>query len=264
MERAQQIDCFKSNFKILQYLAVWPEFGRNKKYYKYYSYFTYIFITIFVFLYNVLFTISFLCAPYNIGIFISEGIFYFTEIAVISKVLTMIVKRNKVLLICNMLESDRFQPKTDSGKHILAQGKRFNNIYYNIIAITSFFSFSASALQYLLPHIFFSTELKMLVSNYYFLNEETKIKYAYYICAYQDFGIFTHMLYNVNIDTLITGLTTYANVQLDILKDKISKLKASNADEKSKNNSLEVYELKECIIHYMEIEKYNRITFNKI
>lgn len=239
MIKYKQVDCFKPIFVILHYISLWPRRPFNTCYNTY----TVVVVILFFLIYNILFTISFLNAPYEIELIISETIFYFTVISVATKMLTILLKRKKFYRLTDILESDIFQPTSEKGKEILRKAKRFNKLYFIFIASTSSTCFTFLVIHSLMP-------LHLTVTNYYFLSKEVKEEYLIYIYSYQMIGIFIHMLTHISMEALIGGIIKFAEAQLDILYDNLSHIKISDQSENSQNEAL-----KRCINHFLEIEK---------
>lgn len=81
------------NFVFWKMFGLWPGRGESN-YYKYYSCF-YIFTTLIA--YNILLTLNLIYTPRNLDNLLREVIFYFTEIIVTSKVLTILFMRKTII-----------------------------------------------------------------------------------------------------------------------------------------------------------------------
>lgn len=257
-----QTDCFKFNIKFWKFLGIWPtnSFGR---YYKYYSR---AFVMIFQIFYNVLFTINFYYLPRHLDVFIEEMIFYFTEVAVMSKVLTFFFMHDEIVEIFITLQSDIFQPSTDYGVKVIENAKKFNVGYWKFVAVISFTSCLTLLLTPVVAHLLTSVDLVLPVCSYSFLSDEIKKKIIYPLYIYQSFGLFFHMLYNINTDTFFLGIIIFTIAQLEILEDKFhnitDELKSEETGERNTNcrtivnddNAL-ISKLNEAIIHYDEVNK---------
>lgn len=246
MARYRQIDCFKPHFILLKSIGIWA--GKENS--RFYACYTIVMLTIFVLVFDILFTLSFINVPADVQIIINELIFYFTEIVVAVKMLVMVLKRKQIISILDMIESDCFQPKNKEEEGLIEEAKKFNTMFFRVIATTSCGSYCLLVFQGILQ---FTTErLKLPITNYYFMTDEAKDQYLYYIYTFQMIGIYTHMMTNINVDTLLTGLLKFAEIQIVILGTKLSAIEIKIT---INNEDNAVTELKECILHYMEIEK---------
>lgn len=203
--------------KFWTLLGIYPK-NNNNKYYRFYSV---IFITIFVIFYDLLFTINFYFLPRHLDVFIEEMIFYFTELAVTSKVLTFFFLRDKIVSILNTLESDLFQPNTDEGLKIIDSAMKFNVRYWMIVAGVSFTSNLTHILSPLFAHLLAHVDLELPIFSFSFLSEEFKASNIYLIYSYQSIGMHFHMLYNLNIDTFLLGIMIFTIAQLEILNERL-------------------------------------------
>lgn len=257
-----QTDCFNFNIKFWKFLGIWPS-NNSGRYYKYYSR---SFLMIFQIFYNFLFTISFYYLPRHLETFIEETIFYFTEIAVMSKVLTFFFMHDKIVEIFITLQSDIFQPSTEYGVKVIENAVKFNARNWNILAVVSFTSSMALLMTPVIAHVLISAELVLPICSYAFLSEEIKKNLIYPIYFYQFVGMLFHVLYNMNIDTFFWGILNFVIAQLEILDEKLRDLtdevKLEETGERNKNcrtivnNDKElISRLNKAIIHYDEINK---------
>lgn len=258
----KQIDCFEINWKFWKFLGIWSE-NKPHRYYKYYSK---IFITFFVILYDVLYTINFYFVPRQLDLIIGEMLFYLTELSVLSKVFTFIIMRHKLKIIFEILESDAFQTDTEEELKILHRAKVFIKRYWKIVALVSITANLTHISSPLLKNLIFKVELVLPVCSYSFLSESFLKTFEYPLYFYQIVGIHFHMLYNLNIDTYFLGLMILIIAQLDILNVKFRNLK-SGKDHTQLNES--IMGLNKNLDHYNEIERcvlkhdyyYNPIPF---
>nr|AST36253.1 putative odorant receptor OR13 [Hedya nubiferana] len=259
MRPLRQIDCFKVNMKFWKLLAIWPCWTEMHPYYRYYVYF---FISFFVILNNILVTVNFYYLPRQLDKFIEEMIFYFTELAVTSKVLTFLFMHEKIVKILNTLESDMFQPDSHTGLKIVEKAKKFNVRYWIIVAVVSATSHLTQILSPLLLHFFLHMKLDLPLCSYSFLSEDTKQYFIYPLYWYQAYSMHALVLYNINIDTFILGVLIFALAQLDVLDDKLRRvtdrqkvaLTDGSIDVAPEDDSM--MKLKDSIIHYDELGKF--------
>lgn len=249
----KQIDCFNINKQFWRITGVWP-WKNHSSFYKYYSK---IFVTTFIVVYNILFSINFYFVEKNLDSVIEEMIFYFTEVACTSKVFTYLLMREQIENLLNILESEMFQPKTDRGLKIVEEAKKLNVRYWRIIAGVSVTCNIAHVFIPVFAHIILSTNLELPVCSYSFLSQELKNALIYPLYFYQSAGIHVTMWYNVNIDTFILGVLILSIAQLDILDEKLRVVAEHDDLEDTKNlkETQILYKLNKCIIHYGEVNK---------
>lgn len=257
-----QTDCFNFNIKFWKFLGIWPA-NSFSRYYKYYSRG---FVMTFQIFYNLLFTINFYYLPRHLDTFIEETIFYFTEIAVMSKVLTFYFMHDKIIEIFIKLQCDIFQPTTDNGMKVIENATKFIVRYRKIFTVVSFTSSVALLLTPIIAHLLMSVDLVLPICSYSFLSEEIKKNFIYPIYLYQSIGMLFHMLYNMNIDTFFLGVLIFIIAQLEILAEKLrnitDELHLKKTDETNRqcetiaNDDKElIWRLNKAIIHYDEVSK---------
>lgn len=248
-----QVDCFKINMKFWRFLAIWPGNDASRSY-KYYSK---AFIITFVFVYYVLFSINFYFLPRRLDIFIDDLVFYFTDCSVLSKVLTYLFFRDKIVQILDVLESEIFQPDDAEGKAIIEKAKKFNKLYWKAVAFMSITS-NGTLLSQILVHSKKGTELFLPVCSYGFFSEAFRNMFIYPLYFYQSLGITLHMLYNVNVDTFFLGLLVFTIAQLEILDLKLRKVTDENQFDDAEGemfdrNKEDVLKIIKCIKHFDEV-----------
>lgn len=216
--------------------------------------------------YNLLFSLNFYYLPRQLDIFIEETIFYFTEIAVMSKVLTFFFMHDKIVEIFIKLQSDIFQPTNEYGVKVIENAVKFNVRYRKILVVVCVISSVALLLTPIIAHLLMSVELVLPVCSYSFFSEEIKKKFIYPIYFYQCFGMLFHMLYNMNIDIFFLGVLIFTIAQLDILAEKLRNVtdeqRFEETDEINGNCRAIVNDDKElisrlnkAIVHYDEVSK---------
>ncbi|XP_063616830.1 odorant receptor 2a-like [Cydia splendana] len=258
MRPLRQIDCFKVNMKCWKLLAIWPPNDKHS-YYRYYQ----MFFTTFILLNNLLATINFIFLPRQLDMFIDEMIFYFTELAVTSKLLTFIFMREKILKILSILESDMFQPESENGLKAIDKAKKFNVRYFKIVAVVSATAHISHIVPPILLHFILHVKLELLVCNFSFLSDDTKQKFIYPLYEFQALYMHSQVVCNISIDTFVLGILIYAIAQLDILDDNLRRVTDKNeivtrADDSiqraEKENALK--KLNDSIIHYGELGQF--------
>lgn len=237
-----------------KYLGISPE----DHLFHYYGIYSKLFILIGVILYDLLFTINFYFIPRQLDIFIAEMIFYFTELAVASKVLTFVFMRHDIVRLLVLLENNIFLPDTDEGLVIIQRAKTFIKRYYRIVATVSVTSNMVHILSPIIANVLLSVKLMLPVCSYSFLPEKFLDVFIYPLYFYQTLGMHFHMWYNVNIDSFFLGLLVLTIAQLEILSIKLEtvtdnrNVKEKNEEDLANNN---IIKLNKCIIHYHEVNK---------
>ncbi|KAI8431924.1 hypothetical protein MSG28_004467 [Choristoneura fumiferana] len=205
-----QSDSFKQNCFFWKVFGLWP--GRTpNKYYKYFS-FAYLMTTLAA--YNALLTLNLYYTPRQIDLFIHEVIFYFTEIAISTKACMIIFKRKQIVSIFELLDCDEFKRNDSTGHQIVENHNSYYKLYYKIVFVVSHFTYLSQVLLPVIGMLIFKTSLDLPICEYYFLSEQYKDNYFTLIFVYQSVGMYGHMMYNVNIDTLIVGFMLLAIAQM--------------------------------------------------
>jgi hypothetical protein len=245
-----QSACYNVNKGFWKPFGLWPG-STNLKTYRYYSYF-YLMSTLII--YMVLLTLNLVYCPKKIDLLIREVIFYFTEWAVVFKVLMMLKMRNKIIEAFNLLDCDTFQGIDEVGKQIVAKNMSYYKNFYRFIAISSHFAFFLLALRSLALWLL-KVNVELPVCQYYFLSDDTRNKYFLVWFSYLTLGIYGHMTYNVNVDTLMAGLMSMAITQVKVLKHNFSVMKLSIPSTASSDNFKDMSKLNEQLQHYSLILK---------
>nr|WCC57366.1 odorant receptor 31 [Papilio dardanus] len=268
MQIFKQIDCFNINMKFWKILGIYP----YRKITFIYNLYCKIFFLVFIIFYDILLTINFYFLPSQLDAFIEEMIFYFTEIAVTSKVLTFLIMRDNIRKILEVLECSIFIPSSKNGIKILNNAKRFNIMYWKIVAVVSFTSNLSHIISFFITRVLLEQSAELPICSYSFLSIEIKQRFIYPLYLYQSVGIYFHMLANLNIDTFFLGILILVIAQLDILKETLT-----NLTDQSKYVTREKYvdgiqneiniinNFNQAIVHYDELCKFCSLiqnTFN--
>nr|ARO70509.1 Odorant Receptor 27-2 [Dendrolimus punctatus] len=235
--------------------AIWP--GKTpSRLYKYYTY-LYLFATLFA--YNILLTVNLIYTPFKIDMLIREVIFNFTEIVVTSKVIMVLVKRNKIVEILDLLDSEEFQDTNESSS-IVGDSKKTYTRSYLMYAITSNISYFSQVIAPVFVNLIFGSSLttELPICNYYFLSDESRKNYFVFWFIYQAVGMYGHMTYNVTIDSFLAGLLLMTETQMRVINYKLTNLNKEvkhGTDDKA-NEDKEMSKLKKCLRHYDLVLKY--------
>lgn len=155
----------------------------------------------------------------------SRSNFYFTEIAVSTKVCMILFKRKQIVSIFELLDCDEFKGNDITGSRIVENHNYYYKLYYKSILLVSNFTYLSQVLFPVIGMLIFKTSLDLPICKYYFLTEENKDDYFTLIFVYQSVGMYGHMMYNVNIDPLIVGFMVMAIAQMKVLSHDLENLK---------------------------------------
>ncbi|KOB67926.1 Odorant receptor [Operophtera brumata] len=259
MPSLRQSNIFKNNFICWKIFGIWP--GRSQsKYYKYFS-FLYLFITLFT--YNILLTLNLAYTPRTIELIIREVIFYFTEIAVTSKVLMIVIMRDKIIEAFNLFDSEELDGDDEKSKQIIDQNYASYQTFWKLYAIMSNVAYSSQVFIPIFLYLIFKSNLELPICKYYFLTDEIRESYFVLWFIYQSFGMYGHMMYNVSVDSFIAGLLLIAIAQCRVINDKLYNMKFTAADNKLKaevQEQIQMARLKKCLRRYDFLLKYCEVV----
>ncbi|KAG6455257.1 hypothetical protein O3G_MSEX009110 [Manduca sexta] len=250
-----QTDIFKPNLFFWKCFGIWGGRTENKNY-KYYS-FSYLFVTLFV--YNILLTINLIYTPLKIESLIREVIFYFTEIAVTAKVLMILVMRSKIIEAFNLLDCKEFKGDDEESKRIIETNNSFYRTCWKLYAVLSNVSYSSQVFAPLFINLIWTAKIELPVCKYYFLSDEMRDKYFIFWFIYQSFGIYGHMMYNVNVDSFIAGLILMAITQLKVLNAKFTNFNLEKRHKKRRiliQDKIQIMRLNRYLKHYDCVLRY--------
>ncbi|KAJ8735438.1 hypothetical protein PYW07_007058 [Mythimna separata] len=248
---SDQSSMFNVNFTLYKIIGVWSG-NPPWKYYKYYS-FVYLFVTFVIF--NLLFTLNLLYIPPKIESYIGEGVFYFVEITIATKIWTILFMRDKLIDAIKIIDCDEFIGDYENKDGILYKmnvGFRLGRKLYATLLNTLFVA------DVIVP-IFFNlvrgTRPKLPISNYYFLSDEQRESGVIFWCiySYQSMGIYCHMMYNISVDSLIAGLLVITIAQLRLLNHNLRNLKLSEEERKLPyeiQDTIQMTRLNKSLKHY--------------
>lgn len=209
-------DCYSINNKFWKIFGVHPNIHSNI-----YMWYSRIVLFVFIYFHDMVNTVNFYFLPSDLDLFIEEAIFYFTELSIMSRVLTFGFNRESISKLLTVLDSDHFQPDTEKGLEIITGAMNFNVKYWKILAYMSYFSHGVHILSPLIAHFGFSVPLYLPLCSYSFLTDSTKETYIYPLYIYQCLGMQWHMQCGVNIDSFLVGLMIFVIAQLEVLEHKL-------------------------------------------
>nr|WCC57365.1 odorant receptor 30 [Papilio dardanus] len=248
MENARQTDCFKMNFFFWKIFGIWPGRASNK-YYKYFS-IIYLFITLVI--YNGILTVNLYHAPSKIDVLIREVLFYFNEIAISAKVITVLYYRKTILEVLDILDSTEFVENNEDAKLIISKDIKKYKKGWRIYAFFLNFSFFSEVFVPVITHIIWNTHLHLPISNYHFLSDEIRNRYFTFWFFYQASCMYGHMMYNVNMDSFVAGLIFFVITSIRTLECNLKDINSdsSRAEDLEGNRDTEILKLKQCLKHY--------------
>ncbi|XP_011556461.3 odorant receptor 49b [Plutella xylostella] len=254
MARETLSDTFKHNVLFWKFLGLWI-FQVDDKRYRYYA----IPVVSIVFVaYNILLTLNLVYTPKKLDTFIPELIFFFCEIQNAFKVHMIMFKSKQIVEVFEIMDSDVFIGEKEEHNRITIKSKLLFIKVFKIFFVGCNMSYICHNFLPLISFLVFGTELNLPVCNYYFLSDESRKHYFWWILVYQTYGIYHHMMYNLSIDTFMSGLILVGLVQCRALNHGLQNIKTSvpkkeNDTEDEKRLRME---LVKCIQHYESIRKY--------
>lgn len=252
MEPSTLSHVFKWNLFFWKIFGMWPN-DTSSVYYKCYC-FAFQMITSVMYLF--LFTLSLFFTPIELEIIIAQAMFYFTELAGLSKIGMVIFRHKDILTAFDMLDSEEFQGDDVATRAIVNKSKTYYEQYWKACCI--FYNIGGFFLLFLpiIEYFVGMSDLELPLCQYYFLSERIRDKYYGFWFIYQFAGLFILILCNVNIDTFICGLLLMAITQYRVLNYKLANLGLCSENlklEDLKDTSKEEFlkrQLNKCLIHY--------------
>ncbi|XP_072937136.1 odorant receptor 49b-like [Epargyreus clarus] len=246
-------DTFQMNFVCWKIFGIWP--GKSSsKYYKFYSFF---YVFIFFVIYNVILTVNLYYTPLEVDLIIEEAIYYFNEVAIMLKVATILIWREKILALFDILDCNPFKGKDEVSKEIIVRNIQRYKTCWKLYAVQSHFAVFLCCIVPVIMHFLpVEYQLKFPVSKYLLLSVETRDKYFGWLYSYQVSGLYGQMMYNVNIDSFFAGLLYLAITQMEVLDHQLRSLRWEKQNGTDNPEQKRVNELKYCLRHYDEILRY--------
>nr|QZH55134.1 odorant receptor 38 [Achelura yunnanensis] len=242
----KSVNMFKLNKLAWKLFGIWPESSCSKLY-------SSIFLFLTLVLYNTLLTINLFFTPLQLDLLIREVIFSFTELAVTFKMLMILTKKEEIIAVFKIFDSQTFEAEDKHCKDIIDKHIKYFKIYWNTNAILSNFSYSAQVFFPLLTNFISGSIVELPICSYYFLNDEYKSKYFGVWYFYQSFGMYGHMMYNVTTDSFVAGTITMLIAQTKVLNYKLRNLKVDkkhSLKETHVQDKILITRLKKYLKHY--------------
>lgn len=185
-------------------------------------------------MYNILLTLNLVYTPRTLEVIIREVMFYFMEITVTSKVLMIIIMKDRIYEAFNLLDSETMNGDDEESKLRIAQNYASYQTYLKLYAVACHIAFISQVLVPIFLHVIFKSSIELPICKYYFLSDEIRDRYFFLWYIYQSWGIYGHMMYNVATDTFVAGLLLSAIVHCKVINKKLFNLKIT-ANEKQLN-----------------------------
>ncbi|CAK1601819.1 unnamed protein product [Parnassius mnemosyne] len=245
-------ECFHSNISTWNIFGIWPKENSIK----YYTFLSVVYAILTLITYNVILTINLFYTYNQIEELISEVIFYFNEVTIMSKAYMVIFKRKQIIEVLKILDCEEFKGTDAITTEIIQKDLSTYRTCYKTYNYSCIISFMLRVVVPIFVHLIWGNHLGLPISNYRLLNDEVREKYFVLCYLYQSISMYGHMMYNINVDTFIAGLIFLTITQLKVLKYNLNNLKV-NANElrysKEFQENLQVIKLKQCLAHYDKI-----------
>ncbi|XP_047511356.1 odorant receptor Or2-like [Pieris napi] len=240
-------DTFNINFICLKFFGVpWP--GKTSSlYYKYYSG---IYILVSLILYYLLIILNLFYTPRNIELLVREVLFCFSETVAAAKVVMIFLKRKTIVRAFCILNCKFFKGEDESQQLVSKYIVKYKT-YWKFNAIMSNSAFFAKIFVHIISYIVYG-KIELPFYNYYFLEKKTISRYFAILWFYQAWGIYGHMMYNINIDSLIAGLILKIIAQIRIVDHELRKLKSHSVE------GDQLVKLNKCLRHYDMVLQFSK------
>ncbi|XP_022117338.2 odorant receptor 42a-like [Pieris rapae] len=240
-------DTFNINFICLKVFGVpWP--GKTSSiYYKCYSS---IYILVSLILYYLLIILNLFYTPRNIELLVREVLFCFSETVAAAKVVLIFLKRKTIVRAFRILNCTFFKGDDESQELVSKYIVKYKT-YWKLNAIMSNSAFFAKIFVPIMSYIVYG-KLELPIYNYYFLEKKTISRHFTFLWFYQAWGIYGHMMYNINIDSFIAGLILIIIAQIRIIDHDLRMLKSTSVDEE------QLAKLNKCLRHYEMVLQFSK------
>nr|AXY83391.1 putative odorant receptor 23 [Conopomorpha sinensis] len=253
-QQFRQSESFNNNLLCLTIFGIWSR-ERWPKTYKFYSF---VYLNITLVLFNLLLTWNLFATPRNIESLISEVIFYFTEVAVTAKVLMVFTMKQKIIEAFEILDSEHFSGDTIEQKAFVQTYSRYYKKFWKYYALYSNFTYCSLVVLLIVGNLAFGMQMQLPACKYYFMTDKSREDRFVFLYLYQSLSLYGHMMYNVNVDSMICGFMLYAICQFKLLNMKLGDIKTTR-EMKSKNDDTEAVflsRLRNFLVHYDTLLSY--------
>lgn len=252
---SDQSKMFDQTLIALKIFGVWK--GRTPS--KYYKYYTLVFLFFSWGFYNFLLTINLVYTPRSLELFLRELMFYFTEMPVTSKFLTVLLLRDEILEIFNFIDCDEFVGDYENKDGMLYKTNMGYRLVWKLYFVLSHVAFTCDIILPIVFDVIRGDKSELPICKYYFLSEEDRDSHFMYLFLYQSIGMYGHMFYNLNVDSFSAGLLAVAIVQMKILNKNFRNLKLSAEERKLPleiQDKIQIIRINKLLRHYEVILNY--------
>ncbi|NP_001292455.1 uncharacterized protein LOC105387430 [Plutella xylostella] len=254
MARETLSDTFNHNKLFWRITGIWFRQVKNKRF----KYYAIPLIAIVFVAYDIFLTLNLVYTPKKLETFMPELIFYFCEVQNAFKVYMVIFKSHQIVQAFNMMDSDIFIGESEEHKRITKKAKLLFIKAFKVYFWLCNAGFACNSIVPFISFLIFRTKLYLPVCNYYFLSDETRDHYFWYILTYQTYCVYNHMMYNISIDTFMSGLILMGLAQFRALNDSLKNIKCVSKNkitDEAEERRLRT-ELVKCLKHYDYLREY--------
>nr|XP_049692746.1 odorant receptor 59a [Helicoverpa armigera] len=252
---SDQSRMFDPPLTVLKIFGVWE--GRTPS--KYYKTFSFLFLFVSWFFYNFLLTLSLVYTPRSVELFLRELMFYFTEISIASKFLTVLLLRDKILEVFSVIDSDEFVGDYENKDGILYRTNKGYSFCWKVYNVLANIDYTCVIIMPVVIDLIRGTKSVLPICNYYFLSEDFRDSHFVILYLYQSIGMYGHMMYNLNMDSLAWGLLAVGIAQIKVLNKNFTDLKLSAEESKLPleiQDNIQKTRLFKLLRHYEAILNY--------
>ncbi|XP_047023243.1 odorant receptor 59a-like [Helicoverpa zea] len=256
---SDQSRMFDPPLTVLKIFGVWE--GRTPS--KYYKTFSFLFLFVSWFFYNFLLTLNLVYTPRSVELFLREVIFYFTEITVTSKFLTVLLLRDKILEAFSVIDSDEFVGDYENKDGILYRTNKGYSFCWKVYNVLALIAYTCDIIMPVVIDLIRGTKSVLPICNYYFLSEDFRDSHFVILYLYQSIGMYGHMMYNLNMDSLAWGLLAVGIAQIKVLNKNFTDLKLSAEESKLPleiQDNVQKTRLFKLLRHYEAILNFGALT----
>lgn len=166
--------------------------------------------------------------------------------------------RHKLIDALNYIDCDEFVGDFENKDGILYKTNMNYRLGWKLYAILSNAAYSSQVFVPIFLDLIRGTKSELPICKYYFLSDEIRDTYFIFWFIYQSFGMYGHMMYNVNIDSLVAGLLVINIAQLRLLNKNLTNLKLSEEEQKMPlelQDKVQMMRLNRYLRHYEVILK---------
>nr|WCC57426.1 odorant receptor 29 [Papilio glaucus] len=252
-------ECFSNNVLAWKIFGIWSGPSPNK----YYKYFSFMFLNLTLIVFNLFLVLNLFYTYNEIENLLQEVIYYFTEITVAAKVSMILLWKKEIITAFAILNSDEFKGTDKMSFEIVQKDvstyKKIYKLYFYFCNLSYILAIVPGLVNFMLGH-----HSELPISRYNFLSDTIREKYFVFLYLYQSFCIYGHMIYNLSIDSFITGLIFLTITQLKVLNYKLKRFSFKTTHQVKHTNELKenvkVSNLNHCLRHFDVILRFQSIV----